>query len=115
MTNSHYQTIISTYEDESTVTVHEAFTDENGNIQAITDYPVTIDGESLGDVKRKLNSILWDINKHPPILDKDIDKVLSITDPEPYCIPLDEMEEEDYSYEIDTDEDLVDIFNKRGR
>lgn len=110
--NRRYQLIVSKYEDEQYVAVHEAFTDDLGNINAITDYPVTIDGDSVEEIKGKLAMINHDINKFAPILDRDIDNVLSINDPE--LVPLDEIDIDEYEdYAVDPDEDLVDIFNKR--
>lgn len=106
----HYQLVLHTYEDETQVAVHEAFLDEEGNIQAVTEYPVILEGESVKDIKAILAAINYDINKYPVITGTDF---VTKQDMEPIMIPYDELDEEGISYEIDSDEDLVDIF-KRG-
>lgn len=111
--DTRYQVVISTYEDEESAAVYEAFLDELGQIQALSSFPVTVDGESVADIKRKLAAINYDINKHDPIMDTDL--VLH-NDPEPYEISLEETDPDEYEdYYVDPEKDLVDLFNRRGR
>lgn len=110
----HYQVIKSVYEDEEIYSIHEAYVDEYGNLYGVTQNPVTISAESLTELKGILGMIKRDIDRHPVILDTELDSFFEHTNSEDAMnaelLSFEDVDEMDLSDNYD--EDLVDIFKK---